>query len=1015
MYRYTPSYNRKCSQLAILWIFMFLGGLPLLQAQSYKFTYSLSTKGSDYYFYATHDFTGGACDCSPKWSMTYKWSGGSRKVNGKNVDDARIALGVNTRKSVSTTSLITGKNDVVFSCVADCSLPGSSSGSVTVQTANIYGVDNLQVKDRGHDYVTLEWTVRTDVPKNSHGYRIYRDGLDAEHLVGTVGGNDKGKTRSWRDIQVGPGETHTYYVRAYSGSNISSFRSIEGATLEGGLEASDGESLAQTRLEWPDISTYSEALQIWRDDELLEELNKDATSYSDNSGLPGFIYDYSVRVQKVGSDEFQSFQGLKDSGFKRPNGKISGEVRAPFGGPVEGVIVCAERIDDVPQGDRETQYCATTDATGYYEIRDIYYHESARFRIIPRKDDHGFNPSALDRTLDLNGPTLGGINFTDTTSFTVTGKVSQELDGQVCGLSGAEIWVNDQFLGVTTDAEGNYALTIEEIGEYTFEARYEGHSMEPGSQTLFIEEDVPGVNFSDTERNMITGYVKATCDIYIGQSEVRIWSQDASGVCLEKTVTTQAGSGYFEADLPARTYQVEVVDFTPEGGTTVREEVLGYFPVDTVDLTTENHLQNYIYRKAPTIVIQGLPERGCAPYNVPIVEQNTPYSLAIEVLEVFGEESCHADTGYVVIYDAVSKDNPKGDTLPIQAGFAYYDMVPGEPNILAPYQKSFEVLAVLDEESTVEQESILITGNRPREKTFLSTSPEVPFMILRDPPGDASYSYLEEETTTQTALRLYSQLEGSTKIWANLKTGVAFDAGAGFITTGTAVWGTIGGSMEVGSRVTASGEYALSLTNAERFTTSDSDKITGEEGDIFVGAAMNLIYALTDVIEYNRNTCQVESSTSVVVGNDGFNTNFIYTENHIAKVLIPQLKQLEQLYSETNPDSAKLYNNQISVWQQTLTLNKELKEKAKFIENRSFSAGAPFESSTTMLHETYGSLEFGFFMESEVAAEAGYEIAGAGASGGVETRMRMELGASATIGALEKRQTGYVLNDDDPG
>ena len=315
-----------------------------------------------------------------------------------------------------------------------CTRTASGNSTLTRSTSSLHPVRSLSVDTRGNDFITLKWEVRTDVPKGSHGYRIYRDGLEDENLVATVGGNDKGKTITWTDIQVGPQESHTYYIHTYSGSHSSSIRSIQGSTLEGGLIAWDGESLARTLLEWPDLSTYSEAIQVWRGNELLEELNKEATAFSDNSGLPGFVYAYSIRVKKVGSDEFRSFSSLSDSGYKQPNGKISGEVLAPFGGPVEGVIVCAERLDEVPQGERQILYCDTTDATGYYEIPDIYYYESARFRIVPRKDDHGFSPNALERTLDINGPTLGNINFTDTTSFTLTGTVTQELNGQLCGL-----------------------------------------------------------------------------------------------------------------------------------------------------------------------------------------------------------------------------------------------------------------------------------------------------------------------------------------------------------------------------------------------------------------------------------------------------------------------------------------------------------------------------------------------------------------------------------------------------
>jgi len=994
---------------SLVYLFILTGLLQEVAAQSYTFTYSVSSKGSDYYIYFSHDFAGERCDCDSKFSMTYRWSGGQVTVGGEKVDDVRHAVGANFDRSISTTSLITGKNNFIFNCAADCNAPGSSNGSVSVRTASIRAPGNVRAEEVGLNFIRLKWNQRTDFPANRHTYRIYQGSTD--NLIDEIEFSDNFTVEN-----LEPNRTYTFWVQTYNSTqNASQLIPVTVQTQSVQLQASDAELLGRTRLEWEDISSSVEEIQIWRDDELLETLNPEATTYTDSDGLPGFAYTYSLRVVRNGN--LLTYDALTDPGSSRPNGRISGEVTAPFGGPVEGVIVCAERLDQVPQGDQQLVYCDTTDATGFYEIRNIYYHESARFRVVPTFNDHGFNPGNLERTLDINTPTYSNLNFVDTTSFTVQGRVIQTLNGDTCGVEGAEIWVNDQFRGTETDGEGFFSLTVDEIGEYVFEARYEDHSMEPGAIETFIEADQFDLFFVDTQTESIKGFVKAACDIYIGRASLRIWSTDASGVCIDTTLRTNEGSGFYQTRLPARAYETQLVDFEPQDPTVVsKEEFLTFFTqVDTLNLTLSSIERSYIYRRTPQIQLSGWEEIGCTPNNVPILEQGVSYPLTIAVSEVFGTDTCLVDTGFVVILDNISNDNPKPDTLTVQSGFAFYELIPNTPNIIAPYQKLIEVIANLDGLTAQTQHPVIVTGNRPREKTFLSVSPELPLMILRDPPGDASFSYLEEQSTTETAFRLFAQADGSIKTWKEVKTGTKFEAGIGPIATETEVWGTIGGSLEVGARTASQAEYILSITNSERFATSDSDQITGEEGDVFVGSALNLIYALTDVISYNATTCQIETSVDVIVGNDGFATNFIYTEDHVRSVLIPQLAQLRDLYTETQPDSAELYANQISVWQQTLSLNDELKELAQFVENRSFSAGAPYEAATTISQQSFGTIEFAMYLEKEVASEAGFEVAGSGLSGGVSARFRMEIGSSLTLSQLSSRKTGYVLNDDDPG
>ena len=53
------------------------------------------------------------------------------------------------------------------------------------------------------------------------------------------------------------------------------------------------------------------------------------------------------------------------------------------------------------------------------------------------------------------------------------------------------------------------------------------------------------------------------------------------------------------------------------------------------------------------------------------------------------------------------------------------------------------------------------------------------------------------------------------------------------------------------------------------------NKITGEEGDVFIGAAMNLIYAQVDIIEIDENVIH----TSIYDKRDHFTSNYYNNNN----------------------------------------------------------------------------------------------------------------------------------------
>lgn len=993
--------------------FVLILGFPLfITAQS--FSYSISSGGSDYSINASYD-SDGPCQCNDKYSfrvwrnnylpssLMLSKSGSSDKGSGT------FVVGPDTKNNYILTMKIEGSNKFIFDCAISCEYNGDVTRSVsTSKIKRPWGGSAT----RDQSYIEISWRKGTNIPNSRSKYRIARD--DPGNIIGTVNGS----TFSYRDTKVGPGE-HTYYVYTRAdewGGHTSPALQINGFAVPGRFEASSSFPEKVT-LVWDDLSDVTDEFTILRDGEEVEtrtDIDDSDTTFTDREPtlIPGYQYTYTINW----SDGVRDYT-LTSAGGILPNGRIKGKVTTPGSRlPVENVMVCAELEQDIEQGQAGATYCDSTDANGQYEIRQIYYHREATFKVMASKPEHGFDPAFYtDKLLELNRPDIINVDFLDTTSFLVSGYVTQSVNDITCGLGEVEIWVNDIYKGIKTDENGYYEFLVEEQGNYTIEPRFREHRFLPNKQELLIEEKTNNVNFADKNTNRLRGKVLATCDIYIGQATVRVSSLGGEA-CIDTLLTTNA-DGYYEAILPARKYEVEVVGFTPRSDIDlVPDQVTGYFPTEAADLTDENQTLDFTYREKPTITVSGLPEPSCSDLAFSIVEQDERYLVDIEVRETFGDESCPVESGYVLVYDEVGDRANEPDSIPIVDGLAVYDLRPGLPNLVSPHKKLFEILAVVDEEKVTWTESMIVTGVRPREQTFTTVSPEIPFMILHDPPGDASFSYFAKNNTSTMAMRVYGQATGSITTRQQVKVGSAISQ---TIFPGTAinseVWGTVGSAFTVGATVAGSSEWIMAMTNTEQFTTSNSDQITGEEGDVFIGAALNLIYAQADILSYDPATCSIEKDLDLIMGNDGFSTTFMYTEEHVRQTLLPQLAGIRDFYEQDGSDSAKIYANQIDVWKQVLDQNQENKIKASFLENRSFSAGATYASSVTSATEGILSVDVNLFMESSIVIGAGFEVAGSGVQGSVETNMRFELGTSLTGSQLEERTTGFELNDDDPG
>ncbi|AHM62840.1 hypothetical protein D770_22975 [Flammeovirgaceae bacterium 311] len=947
----------------------------------------------------------------------------------------------------------------------------------------------VATEEESYTYIELSWNKGSNIPdfytvfvNNGYFpvpqigtlyYRIYRDGGTTPYATVQADGN----SMTWRDSNLQANETHTYAITTYTsnekwGTHESAKVTVTGKTKTFALTASNAEYHNRVKLSWPDLSSIAQDIRIERlnpASNKYEELsiqNKNATFYNDYDGVPGYSYTY--KLTPIHSTN--TFETYTAQGSKRPNGIIKGEVKSKAGAGVAGVVVTASATFMENTTTISRTYRDTTDASGYYEIRDVYYYREADFKISPSKNNHAFSPDTLSRSISENAPTISGVNFTDTTVYTISGTIYMPgtAANRNCPLRGAEIWVNGRFTGVKTGADGTYMLPIEDEGVYTITPKYKHHAFAAviggtksaqASRQLTIASDLSDIDFEDVQTDTLTIKLAGACNNQISESASFTISTVDNVGCYSLPIIVTANNDT-SIVLPAQAYRVELQSTNPVNPnikeyfrpmvidlsardtlTTIRKDSTiariipadtTYFangttritPADTTYTVTTDTLKqdvvpraDFIYRSQISLTVHDLPQKVCVRVGNSIedwyrMEQGDEYRVQIEVNNIFtfnGQTTvCKVDSGMVTIYDDVSDNGMV--SLPIKDGFVYYTIKPGRPNIASGgtngFRKLFQVQAKVGEllPYVAEPMYVMVTGNAPRTKTFVTKTPPLPLYVMHDPPGDLSYSFLEQGTSLTYNYKSAVEFGGSAGITADIYAG-----GKGF---GFEVRAGIKVEFEAGRDNNSGTDFVTTISNEKRFSTSDNPIFTGVAGDVFVSAGINMQYALTDVLGYDSNNCSVLQDTALIWLPQDI-TTFVYTENHIRNTLVPNLEKLKKL--EDNEVKKLELQYSIELWKQMLARNREKIAKMTPKENISFSAGAPYSNSSTIQKDTIETYEYRMFVDASLAPYLKVEASGSGVEAGVFGKFHWSKTITQDTTRTSTTTTGFVFDDSDVG
>lgn len=662
---------------------------------------------------------------------------------------------------------------------------------------------------------------------------------------------------------------------------------------------------------------------------------------------------------------------------------------------------------------------------------------------------HVFAPATRQVTLNPSITSVDQVDFTDRSTIAVSGFVRYE--GTDCFVNRAEILVNGESFRpqVFTDSLGRFTIDFEPGTTTVLSVKYESHQFVPASwEVINLTNPVAGVLFNDVTKRKIEGQIAGgLCrkSIIAGPiDDCRITVRTLDG-CFERTDTVTAINGKYKLEnLPPLDVTVAITkhnnpniyqDFQTQGGR-------------RMDLTQKDSSDvDFIYIAPPSVNVSGFDTyfKTCSGQTMPtldvdgnpfvVIEQGEKVRLDISVYEQYGpgqnpSDRCLLDSALLSIdntFDLKYDFLASLDTMMKNMKFDY-DFIAANPNPEPPYLQLMQVTADVNGRKGTYTRRAMITGVIKGAKKFTTVTPMVPNFVLRDPPGDGSYAYLEKGETICNTI--------STENGGGGGPFFSLDAGAGLGITTTFPFAPNvkaellqGLTSQLSARFirTTKTSMEFCLTANERISTDDGELVVGSKtsldagktvlagNDVYVGTAFNFIISDSRFLNFDTTTCNVKLNVVTSAAPDSFATTYMYSEWNIENNVIRYLDSLIQDGQDLNGINSKSKKR----WLDFIKMNSEAKTKAKFKKNLSWDAGVQYEYSekrdTSKRADAETNEHFEGLFGDLIMAEA--EAGGSGLLFDLKFGASFEGTFVQGSGKFEQKGTtvGYVLKDNDPG
>lgn len=608
---------------------------------------------------------------------------------------------------------------------------------------------------------------------------------------------------------------------------------------------------------------------------------------------------------------------------------------------IDGVVVINE--DNVP---------VETDAEGNFSVSVPI----GKHKIEVRKDGHTFSHTGFfpaSGSFDFFEDQISPRWFIDTTRISLIGRVvggKIESDKPIgFGLDGAFEFTNE---AGTEDEEKEMISSTNNIGVANIILK--GKSVDVNTFEVIIPT------------NPITGEYSASLipfTYFIKAGDVKIPSNSA----INNAIATTTESLKLSA-----TPVLDSIKYTTKDGTELFSKPFHYkksfrynSPV-SLKLITQQFEEEYSIGDTAFDV---------STLEVPLYLQNNDYSMVFEVTQNYTNKDDVANEETKEYYNEgrFNINNnlaPAGDPrikFAIQGDVAQYlyTFQAAKPNpsadvgfantISIAYILADDTSVNISNEDDVKLKGIVVGAIEPEGTTFVTVAPEVPDIILRDPPGSNSFATIEKGTTISFQKSNSSSEEGSVGGGLFVSVGPTFESNAGtpFFTVGLAVSaiGTADTNFSKTQQLNEDGSSTETYEFNKTISTSDDPNDVGADADIYIGNAKNEYYGICNktfitttiptlkentevpyilVKDANGNDLYISFKEDYFVAEQPTNTFFIYTQRHIIETLIPNLITKGNTAPETvattstdpeAPKTRQFYLDQVDSWQKIIQNN----------------------------------------------------------------------------------------------
>ncbi len=638
-------------------------------------------------------------------------------------------------------------------------------------------------------------------------------------------------------------------------------------------------------------------------------------------------------------------------------------------------------------------------------------------------EPHVFAPKTRQVTLNPSVTSVDQVDFIDNSTVPVSGFVRYKNTD--CFAQNVEILINNTRFNppIFTDSTGRFVIDFDPGASARLTPKFEDHLFVPAFWDVNnVNSPIAGIVFNDVTTRNVSGIVvggsNPICktsimrDLGTSQATVCVVQVQSVDKCFVRTIIIDnyEGEYVFNNLPPLERMTVSVIEHSDDDIRTAFQVAGG----STVDLTKRDTAINFIY-VAPPIpeITSGLdPFPGCSP-EVIVVDKGENITLNLRLKEVYAGGACYLDTASFSIINGFSDTTL--DTI-MSGTSLQYEFKVGSPNPSPPYLKTLQIIGTSEtgrKGSIVAQ--AIVTGTKEKLPSFTTKLPERPFLVLHDPPGDGSYSFMEKDSSVCYTTGINLSVDKSSSAGANFNVLPKITTNTGFIfSVQTELRPILGGTINLGTTYTKTSDstFQTCLQTTQRISTDDGDLIVGGErgGDLFMGAAQNIIFANVDEVTFD--TCTVSVIESVAVSPGDFATTFIYSEFNIRNYVIPNL---QKLLANPNTTPADSINQSIARWQKILVDNDSRKSKAKATRNISYDAGVSYEYSETVTKSQSSTVETDTMKIDEGSVLFGFFINDIGAVQNLDFSTTYTQGQTSETNSQYGNTIGYVLKDNDPG